>query len=152
LLALGAVGYKQHGRDEERAKKIGATIVEALGDRPDPSALAAIGNLGPRQMPAAVRNAMDHENPAVRAAALEATRRMPDAGVQPELLRRLREDESPLVRRAALMTLVERGRENLVSDGLDLPRVLREVAESDQDEGVRGLAETLRRQARGVAG
>ncbi|MHC4974528.1 MAG: HEAT repeat domain-containing protein [Planctomycetota bacterium] len=146
LLALGAVGYKQHGRDDERAKKIGETIVEALGDRPDPSALAAIGNLGPRQMPAAVRNAMDHEDPAVRAAALEATRRMPDAAVEPELVRRLREDESPIVRRAALITLAERGRERLVADGLDLTRVLREVAESDRDEGIRRLAETLVRQ------
>ncbi|MHC5044671.1 MAG: hypothetical protein ACYTGI_20120, partial [Planctomycetota bacterium] len=60
--------------------------------------------------------------------------------------RRLREDESPIVRRAALITLAERGRERLVADGLDLTRVLREVAESDRDEGIRRLAETLVRQ------
>lgn len=148
LCALAAVGDRVRGT-QGRFRAIQRTVLGKLAAASDAEALCialeAVGNLGPEDVPEAVKLAAKHADDDVRRAAARSLLRVREPQAD-RMLVALLGDASPRVRAAAIDTLVRRDREGLLTaDPLPapLPQLLAGIAENDEDQGVRDVARSL---------
>jgi HEAT repeat protein len=148
LCALAAVGDRVRATPE-RFSAIERTVLRELAGARDARdlcvTLEAVGNLGPAEVPEAVKAAAAHDRADVRLAAARALLRARDP-VADRLLAALLGDAEARVRAAALDAIVRRDRLGLLSPEplpAPLPDLIAGMARDDEDQGVREFARSL---------
>jgi len=145
LLMLASVGRKAGANDPRRFAKIESEVLAELNRAETvqqlTTALEALGNLGPRQVPERAKQELASTNPMVRAAAIRSLKRVRTNEVRAMLETILRDDRAAHVRRAALETLANRSKHGL--DRADLRPILTDVAENDATRENRDRARKL---------
>ena len=147
LFALGALGAGSH-LDPEAKESIGQELSSALNGSDtawdERMALRAIGNFGGAELLDDVADRFESPDPAIRAAAFMALRKMTDPRAQSVFIAAFEREPSPEVRASALASLVDMP---LRAPTIDWARValFEETGEAAQVGFVRVLGETIRR-------
>jgi HEAT repeat protein len=123
-LSLGSVIYRIKDSDPEAARSLLRSLEQGARQSPQRAEyLQALGNAGHPESMHTIEKALLDGIPSVRAAAAEALRRVPSAGVEELLMKVARDDQSPEVRIAALESARQRPpSSSVVSVALDLAR------------------------------
>nr|PZN20227.1 MAG: hypothetical protein DIU78_19645 [Pseudomonadota bacterium] len=109
LYGLGAAAYRLGASDPEGARAVTAGLVRSLDEASDPNEqvklLKAVGNAGSADAFTAIEAKLHSPNPAVRATAIWALRRVPGDRAEQAIARALIHDPAAMVRQRAVDTL-----------------------------------------------